>query len=161
MDDKAVVAAFVGALRASAFPALQVDRVPDDENRDSPDIDAIAGPLAIEHTSVDTLARQRERSAWFMQVAGPLEAVFKDLGFRLRLVIPFEGITKGQDWNGVRLALAEWIVKDVPSMADGVYELNLAGVPFAFSATKETKGRPGLIFVRAVGDDASLSPRQR
>jgi hypothetical protein len=45
--DQKVIKAFVNYL------GLEVDEWPEDYNQN--DIDAIAGPLAIEHTSVDTL----------------------------------------------------------------------------------------------------------
>lgn len=53
------------------------------------DIDAIAGPFAIERTSIDTLENQRRHSSWFGGVAQPLEDEFRDrLPFRLRLIFP-------------------------------------------------------------------------
>jgi hypothetical protein len=61
--DAAVVDAFVAHLAEQRYPGIQVESRPDVENRNSSDIDAIAGPFAIEHTSVDTVEHQRRNSA--------------------------------------------------------------------------------------------------
>ena len=47
MNDRYVINAFVTYLRENGHPGLQVNRWPDNENRDSADIDAIAGAFAI------------------------------------------------------------------------------------------------------------------
>ena len=62
MKDSEVVDAFVSHLRELGYPSLTVEWRPDEENRDSSDIDAIAGSFAIEHTSIDTLPDQRRDS---------------------------------------------------------------------------------------------------
>jgi hypothetical protein len=55
MKDRDVISAFVAYLQTNGHPNLKVERWPEDENRDSQEIDAIAGAFAIEHTSIDTL----------------------------------------------------------------------------------------------------------
>jgi hypothetical protein len=59
MNDHDVVETFIAYLRMNGYPGLEFGRRPDDENRKSSDIDAIAGPFAIEHTSIDTILDQR------------------------------------------------------------------------------------------------------
>ncbi len=68
MNDRSVIDAFVAHLREEGYPDLRVERRPDDENRESSDIDAITGPFAIEHTSIDTLPNPYRR-----QLTGPLQ----------------------------------------------------------------------------------------
>ena len=63
MIDREVIAAFVRYLRQQGHPGLKVDRLPDEVNRKTGDIDAIAGPFAIEHTSINTVPHQRRDSA--------------------------------------------------------------------------------------------------
>ena len=70
MTDYDVINVFVEHLRINGHPGLHVDRWPDKGNLNSSDIDAIAGPFAIEHTSVDTLPNQRRDADWFMRAAG-------------------------------------------------------------------------------------------
>ena len=60
MVDRDGIELFVNHLsRQRGFAKLVMDRWPEDENRQSPEIDAIAGPFAIEHTSIDSVANQR------------------------------------------------------------------------------------------------------
>ncbi len=47
MNDRDVIRAFVLYLRENGHPGLKVDRWPEDENRNSSEIDAVAGPLAV------------------------------------------------------------------------------------------------------------------
>ncbi len=95
-NDDAMVDAFVAYLQQHGYPDLAVDRRPDQENRKTSDIDAIAGKFAIEHRSVDTIDNQRGDSARFVQVALPLEAEFRNsLAFRLEIFFPYAGIAKG------------------------------------------------------------------
>jgi hypothetical protein len=62
MNDRDVIRAFVAYLQENGHPNLEVERWPEDENRVSKEIDAIAGVLSIEHTSIDTLPNQRRDS---------------------------------------------------------------------------------------------------
>src|SRR3954464_12750152 len=57
MKDSEVIESFVAFLAVQRGMSIRVDRWPDKE-RDG-DIDAVAGPFAIEHTSIDTFPDQR------------------------------------------------------------------------------------------------------
>jgi len=57
--DREIVTRFVEQLRAAGFPDLQIDAWPEDDHPGQSVVEAIAGSLAIEHTSVDTLPEQR------------------------------------------------------------------------------------------------------
>lgn len=94
MNDQDVIIAFINYIRETSLPGLKIDRWPDKEkeNRNSEDIDAIAGDFAIEHTSIDTLPNQRQKSDWFMRAVGNLEQELSNkLSFRLRSTIPLAG----------------------------------------------------------------------
>lgn len=65
MRDKEVIKRFIEYLNNSYGKALKIDRWPDEENRESPDIDAIAGEYAIEHTRFDTVENQTRDSDYF------------------------------------------------------------------------------------------------
>jgi hypothetical protein len=58
VKDCEVIEALVAFLRARGHPGLRIDSWPERTNHESPEIDAIAGAFAIEHTSVDTLPNQ-------------------------------------------------------------------------------------------------------
>ena len=97
MNDRDLINAFVMYLQEHGFPDLKVDSWPEDENRNSPEIDAVAGALAIEHTSIDTLPNHRRDSDWFMRVAGGLEQELPiNPQFRLNVTLEYEAVTRGR-----------------------------------------------------------------
>jgi len=87
MKDLEVVEEFVALLAVNGYPGLCVEKWPERENRNSPDIDVIAGPFAIEHTSIDTLPNQRGKSDWFMRVVGGLGEELPRLPYRLNIIL--------------------------------------------------------------------------
>jgi hypothetical protein len=163
MEQREVIEAFVSYLRDHGYPSLEVERWPDEENRTSPDIDAIAGPLAIEHTSIDTLPKQRRDAHWFMRVAGELEQELQTKpSFRLNVTLAYDAIPKGQDWDAIRASLRTWIANDTPALSDGRHILeNLPGIPFRVDVVKSSNRRPGVYFSRREPKDDTLHERIR
>ena len=161
MNDCDVITAFITQLRESHYPNLYIDRWPDKDNRDSPDIDAIAGNFAIEHTSVDTVPDQRRNDDWFMQAVNGLEEELSPkLNYRLSIEFPYEGIQRGQKWSMLRECLKTWVVHSSPDLTDGVYVLNgEIGLPFEVRVVKRCSRRPGLYFLRGKPDDDTLENR--
>lgn len=161
MKDCDVIDAFVTYLCKHGYFGLQVDRRPDEENRYSTDIDAIAGHFAIEHTSIDTLPNQRKDSDWFMRAAGGLEKELPNKpSFRLNITLEYDAVTKGQDWTIIRQTLKKWITNDAPAMDDGRYVIDdIPGVPFRLHIKKASDRRPGVFFGRFMPDDGTLSGR--
>lgn len=149
VQEKRVIQEFVAHLGATELPGLEVDAWPDIPNSSSPDIDAIAGPFAIEHTSLDTVAYQRRDGAWFSRVVGSISAsVGRRISFRLDIVFPYDGIAQGQDWDEISQALEKWIANVAPSLPEGRRTVGLPGVPFTFEAWKAVVGTPGVRFKR-------------
>lgn len=163
LNDKEVVSAFVSYLREHGYPALKIDRIHDEENRKSSDIDAIAGFFAIEHTSVDTIANQRRDADWFLHAAGGIEeAVAHQLQYRLDISIPYEAVQYGQNWADIQKSFITWIVTCTPDLGQGVHTIaNVQGIPFEFIAKKDTKHKPKLFLARIAPLDNSLSGRIR
>jgi hypothetical protein len=161
MNDRDVINAFVDYLREKGHPGLQVDRRPDKDNRDATDIDAIAGPFAIEHTSIETLPNQRRDSDWFMRAAGGLEQELPIIPpFRLRISLQYDAVKKGQDWTEIRDALKSWITNEAPGLEDGRHVLDdIPGVPFRLHVTKAGDRRPGILFARFEPGDETLPNR--
>lgn len=147
VKDYEVVKAFVAYLRANGYPGLRVDKWPDKANRESCDIDAICGPLAIEHTSIDTAPNQRLHSDRFMKVVHDLKSELAPLlSFRLRITIEWEAVTTGQNWPAIHEALRTWILDQAKELSEGEHTISgVAGVPFQFHVTK-TIGRPPGVF---------------
>ncbi|HLD19261.1 MAG TPA: hypothetical protein VJB90_04595 [Candidatus Nanoarchaeia archaeon] len=161
LDDKAVIEAFVSYLKGLKYPNLKVDRWPDKENRDSSDIDAIAGSFAIEHTSIDTVNNQRRDSAWFTQVVkGIEEKLSGKLTYRLNITIPYNGIQLGQKWTEINKSMETWIMKSSSNLPDGLHIINnIPGIPFEFNVRKSTGRKAVLFFSRFSPKDDSLSNR--
>ena len=152
-DDATIVEFFVNHLKMNGHPNLKIDRIPDKEKVEGDkkkDIDAIAGHFAIEHTSFDTAKNQTRDSARFLKVVGDLEAeISLQLNYRLRIILPYKGIRRGQKWSSVRESLKDWIINFSPKLPDGRHFIdNVSSVPFQFHANKASDRRPGLIFGR-------------
>src|SRR5262249_29081367 len=155
------IEAFVAYLRDHGHPGLSIDRCPDKENRESSDIDAIAGRFAIEHTSVDTLRNQRQYADWFTRVVNGLEAELSpSLPCRLRITVEYHAVSTGQDWPKIRQALRAWISHQVAYLADGSHRIEgVEGVPFRLHVTKASDRPPGLYFARYEPGDEALPAR--
>ena len=133
MQECAVINEFVERQKQlRGFQNLKVDRWPDKENRQSPDIDAIAGPLAIEHTSIDSIANQRRDDDWFSHFAN--DSVINeciDCGFTITLDYQAtmdtieNAIRKGGGLDRLRGDLERWISANAPSLSHGTHEIEL------------------------------------
>lgn len=160
LEDTEVIEAFVVYLRENGHPGLVVDSRPELDNRKSPEIDAIAGKFAIEHTSVDSVENQRRDGDWFVRVVEPLAKKFKNvLPFKLNLEFPYEGIVKGQDWDAIRCALENWVSNEVGRLSDGPHQICIHSVPFNFRAIKDSKVTRGIFSARSNPGDTTLASR--
>ena len=163
MKDSEVVDAFVSHLLELGYPNLTVERRPDEENRESPDIDAVAGPFAIEHTSIDTLPNQRGVADWFIRAVGNLKQDLASMPpFRLNICLEYYAVSKGQDWPAIRAALISWINNDAYVLSDGQYIINdVEGLPFRLHVHKFSDRRPGVFVSRFEPNDETLVDRVR
>ena len=161
LTDKKVIGLFVKHLVDQGHPGIEVDAWPDEETPS--EIDAIAGPFAIEHTSVDTIPNQRRDGAWFSRVVKPLEDEFRcRLPFRLVLTFPYEGIQTGQDWSEINVALRDWILNEAPRLPIGSHAIgSVPEIPFEFHAAKRSSSHSGLLFGRFAPYDRTLPHRLR
>jgi hypothetical protein len=150
--EEPIIRTFVAYLAETEHPGLEVERWPDRDRSTDPSeaIDAIAGPYAIEHTTVHALDDSRKRSAWFVEAVADLENELRGaLPCRLSIRIPYRAIDKGQDWNAIKRAFCSWIMNDAAQLPAGFRSLTIPGVPFAFDIEKSDK-YPGIIFSRVV-----------
>jgi hypothetical protein len=163
MNDTDVINAFVAYLRRHGHVGLQVDRWPDKENRNSADIDAIAGHFAIEHTSIDALPNQRRDSDWFVQVVVGIEKELAEkLPFHLEITLDYTAVTKGQNWTRVREALKTWIITEAARLADGMHVVDtIQGVPFRLHVNKTNNCSQGVFFSRFDPGVTTLADRIR
>ena len=161
MKDSEVINELVAHLRKNGHPGIKVDQRPDNKNRNSTDIDAIAGPFAIEHTSIDTLPNQRLNNNRFMQVIDGLEQELPNqLSFSLQITLEYGAVTTQQDWKAIRQALKSWIIEDAPCLEEGHHVLDsIPGIPFELHVNKEIGSPPSVRFGRFAPNDNTLAGR--
>ena len=161
MENRKLLNEFVTFLHKHGYPNLQIDFYPDKKNRTTLDIDAIAGPFAIEHTSIDTIPNQRLNSDRFLKVIGNLEQEFANLPFYLGITFENSAITIGQDWIAIREALKNWILEDTPNLSvDKPYTpYKVPGIPFKIYVTKNRDLSGRLRFSRFDPGDNTLPNR--
>jgi hypothetical protein len=158
--------AFVSFLsKKHGIAGLKVDCWPEDKNRSSKDIDAIAGPFAIEHTSIDTVEKQREASDHFNRVVGGIrEELVGEVPFRLKIIVEWSAVRVRQVWSAIRGAMKDWILTEAPSLPDGCHVIDdgtIPGVPFGLMVRKASDRPPDIIFGRTEPHDDALSARIR
>ena len=136
------------------------------KNRNSPDIDAIAGPFAIEHTSIDTLPNQRRNADWFSKVTEGLEEEFSDrLSFRLSITFDYAAITKDyvaiekRDLGEIHGTFKNLISEAKLSLADGCHVLNdVPNIPFLFHVVKVSELPEDILFPLVAPDSHQNVP---
>lgn len=163
LQDYDVIDAFIEYLRGHGYPELTAPSYPDKENRSTCDIDAIAGPFAIEHTSIDTLPNQCCYDDWFKKVTGNIEQESENqLSFRMTITFPYNAVDKGkgQDWVAIQKSLKSWIFEKSPHLEFGKHSLNnIPGIPFQLDVYKRSSHIPGIAFSRYEPNDETLSCR--
>lgn len=156
--DRVIVTRFVDYLRKNGRrPELTIDRWPEEECSGQSEIECVAGDLAIEHTSVDTLPNQRRDGEWFQEALGSVENI--QVAFRLRVLVPYELVKRGTDWPAFRTELFDWITNVAPGLPDGKHEVQLASTPLRLATEKDSTGRPGVFLRRPAPDDDTLHVR--
>ncbi len=166
LSDKELISLFVKHLAQNGRAEITVTAWPDETNRQLPDIDAVAGDYAIEHSSFDTIPNQRRDSAWFEQVVRSLQDEFRfNLPYRLILTFPYAAIQRGQNWSGITTALRVWLLNDSPlSEMNSYYVKDVPGIPFTFHVNKRIcnhKRFNRLLFGRFVPNDSTFLHRLR
>lgn len=162
-DDERMIEIFAAFLNTLGSPIFNVIEWPEDTRKPN-QIDALVGPLAIEHTSIDALPAQREMNARFTEFIGEIEARTRgNLGFRIRIDIPFDALKKGLARRDLNKAMLDWIEAHSKSLPDGIHEnIRVPGIPFPIMAVK---GGPiktdGVIFARRFQDDPDFYLRIR
>lgn len=155
--DREIVEAFVGHLRRHGHPDLKIDSWPEDDHPGQSVVEALAGHLAIEHTSVDTLPDQRRVGEQFMDALGILDHL--PTTARLSINVPYELVTVGADWEAYRLALAHWILNVAPTLSDGRHDIALPNTSLTCIALKESTRPARVVLSRPAQDDETLPQR--
>lgn len=163
--DDNIVAAFVAFLAKSrAIPGLKVDRRPDTEKDGDHGIDAIAGPFAIEHTSIDTVPEQRREGAWLGTMLGDLENTTV-VSESILVVFKPGAVRPGQDWPAMRAALKRYLEGPARALpVDRWTHVRVEGVPIEvdiFRSSPVPRLQPRVAFGLFTPGDTTLPERLR
>ncbi|MBI2426905.1 MAG: hypothetical protein HYV34_03575 [Candidatus Kerfeldbacteria bacterium] len=118
--------------------------------------------LALELTSCDVLAKQREYNAFFRDICIPIEEQLKGRAHNaITIIIPHEAVTQS-DWrkNGELLQL--WLFEhfdEIDALSVGNHPLQVPGLPFDVSIRVLESNSPGVRCGRSVKDDTSFDQR--
>jgi len=136
---------------------------PDKKNSKSPDIDAIASPFAIEHTSIDFLPHQRQSDQRFLKfIDGLFQEGDAHIPFRLQVNLPyhFDHCYEKKDLTRVRTAFKEFILVNACCWSDGEHKFDgVPGIPFSFTIIKDSDKTPRVRFYRIPPTDTDLCHR--
>lgn len=155
--DREIIERFVKHLRERGYPDIKIDSWPEDDHPGQSVVEAIAGNLAIEHTSVDTLSDQRRIGEQFMDALGVLDHL--PATARLSINVPYELVTVGTDWVTYRFALAQWILNVAPTLPDGRHDIELPNTPLTCIGVKESDRPARVVISRPIQDGETLSQR--
>jgi hypothetical protein len=139
-----LVEAFVAHLGAVyGYVGLHLEEVPDETT--AGEIDGIAGPFAIEHTSIDSYPDQRTRGSFFERVVAPLELEIRP-NRRVAITVPQDHVARGMDFAEITAAFRQWISSECAKLAEGSHVVESAlGLPLRFSVEISGSRPPGLV----------------
>lgn len=140
--EKHIVESFLEHLGKVRGRPLRAEAWPDEENRNTADIDAIAGPYAIEHTVVESFENQLRELAWYRESFIPLiEELRPRVDSRLEINLPREAI-------GFRDSLVpelrDWVLANEPGLDDGVLEATLVRSGIGIRVSKSSGRKRGV-----------------
>jgi len=159
-----VIQEFVARLAKVKGASLQIICWPDKVNRSKPDIDAIAEGngyrIAIEHTTIDAVLRQREDSARLKKVFGELRAQLNTtVADRIRLTVDFYSVPNKTSWQKLQQTLKKWLQEKIPILPYGAAYHDIPGIPFRVHINKRASKKPNFQVGRFIPLDKSLIDR--
>src|ERR1035438_9171474 len=119
--DQLLVSHFLSALNQQYRASFKVVRWPDEENRQTPAVEAVAADvngdtLAIEHTLVQPFEGEREDGERMMKAIGKLEG-HPDLmkpGYNVNVIVRVGAIPKGLKWEVLTDGVQKHLHKVIP-----------------------------------------------
>jgi hypothetical protein len=157
--ERKVIEQFLSFLRMNGYPDLVLDDCPDEHNRNSRDIDAIAGNFAIEHTTVDGLPGQRGHDDRFLRLVEGLRVELKPgLLCHANVTICYDDLREvtANSMTAIRVVLLAWLRSILPMLGDGPHWFpRTPELPFAILIRKWTDREPGVYFMRDFPRDHS------
>ena len=162
--EKNVITRFVDNLNQALDSAYAVAEWPDDTNRSSKDVDAIAVDpagkrLAIEHTLLQPFEGERYDTNAFLRTIARLDKS-PDLvldGFNVTLSVNVGAVRPGFPWDKVVPAVKEWYLANRASMPVGRTTHAVPGLPAPFQVVvgkSATTGTPHFHVAREMPTDS-------
>ena len=144
--DQQLVSHFLTALNTQYGASLKVVRWPDEENRQTPAVEAVASDasgetVAIEHTLVQPFEGEREDGERLMKAIGKLEghADLMKPGYNVDVIVRVGAIPKGVKWEVLGERVKEQLEKIIPIRGEGNTDEGIAGLPLALSVTLDIR----------------------
>ena len=109
------------------------------------DIEAIARPFAIEHTSIDSIKNQRLYEAHFKPLSQYLSQIDIVTPARIKLILSLEDFSRSNHTK-LKIALIKWIQTEVSRLPDGHSEGDtIVDVLVRWRCWKYSDRPPGLL----------------
>jgi len=140
--DKEIIRSFLKAYSAFNGTNYSIERCPDEINRATPAIDAVASnelgaSIAVEHTLVEPFLAEREDTDRFLRVFSQLEGnyVLMRAGHNVNIVARIGSIQKGVKWQKVGESVCEHLSLRIPVLQEGSTCELIPGLGFPFEVT--------------------------
>jgi hypothetical protein len=140
--DQQIVSHFLFALNAQYGESFTVVRWPDEENRQTPAVEAVASDsngatLAIEHTLIQPFEGERIDSERFIKVFGRLEGHVELIkpGYNVNVTVRVGVIPNGVNWQLVADQVQRHLKRLIPVRGNGKTIESIEGLAFALPVT--------------------------
>jgi len=147
--DQQLVLHFLSAFNRHHGTSFRVVRRPDEENRQTPAVEAVAcdddgTTLAFEHTLIEPFEGEKDDSNRFMRVFGSLEGhtSLMKTGCNVNLYVKVGAIPNGVKWDALSIQVREHLAKIIPSIGEGrrVESIPAVGFPLMIDVDIERHG---------------------
>ncbi len=128
--------------------------------------DAVAEPLVIEHTTLDSVPKQREYNFLLDRLISEIDLPPNAVEFALKITLPHAALGLEIDsrlgLQRVADGLRTYLITEASRLSDGTHEeVAIVGLPFRVRLCKNAKGiMPGWHFLRLVEDSSNFLSRE-
>lgn len=156
--DRETINTFIAYLEEKYSIASSDASFPDDLNRSTPDVDAIVGGIAIEHTSIDSIKGQRENNAKFQLVFVPTMEEFSPLvDAHYWMVVSFKDVQAISKPAEAAKIVRAWFKDHVIPLPEGRYhQVIIPALNIPVNISKSTDLWSTVIFLRSAEPDKEI-----
>jgi len=163
--EQKIINELVAVLRENGYPNLQVDAWPDEDKRGNGNIEAIAGPFAIEHTTIDGLPDQRGHDDRFRRI---ISGVAEDRQLagdcQTTVVLGYDDILRisSRSVPSINAQLLVWLREVLSRLSEGEHRFPpTADIPISILIRKRCGWGPGISFRRDLPSASAVSEKLR